>query len=354
MEMAKKQRLALVALFAVVGGAYGFQTLSKDRASPLTLYGNVDIREVDLGFRVDGKLARLMVDEGDAVKEGDLLASLDAEPLRHARDMAAARLAREEAALARLEAGMRAEEIEQARALVAEREATLTNAQLRYDRQSRLVKDGAVSKQAFDQAAAALREARARAVAAKEALELAVEGSRIEDIDAGRAAVAMAEAERADAERRLRDANLFAPSDGVILARVREKGAILRTGETVFSLSLREPVWVRAYVSQTDLGDVFPGREVKVHTDGRPGESYLGVVGYVSPTAEFTPKTVQTEELRTSLVYRLRIVIDDPDEGLRQGMPVTVALGEGRRERDPGAPAKADQSGDSISAVVQQ
>ncbi|MDL0547133.1 efflux RND transporter periplasmic adaptor subunit, partial [Yersinia pestis] len=116
----------------------------------------------------------------------------------------------------------------------------------------------------------------------------------------------------------------LAPSAGTVLTRAVEPGTILSASNTVFTVSLTDPVWVRAYVSERHLGQAIPGSEVEVFTDGRPDKPYHGKIGFVSPTAEFTPKTVETPDLRTDLVYRLRIIITDADESLRQGMPVTV------------------------------
>ncbi len=161
---------------------------------------------------------------------------------------------------------------------------------------------------------------------AKAALRLAEIGPRREDVDAGRAMLGQQDAMLVQSQRRLADAELVAPSDGIILTRARERGAIVQPGETVFTLTLARPVWVRTYVSERDLGLIHPDLAANVTTDSAPGRPYRGKVGFISPTAEFTPKTVETRELRTNLVYRLRVVIDQPDGGLRQGMPVTVAF----------------------------
>ncbi|MBC7174067.1 MAG: HlyD family efflux transporter periplasmic adaptor subunit, partial [Polyangiaceae bacterium] len=129
--------------------------------------------------------------------------------------------------------------------------------------------------------------------------------------------------QRAEAETMVADTVLEAPSDATVLTRVREPGSMLGAGEPVYTLSLRDPVYVRAYVSEPDLGKLSPGARVTVTTDSSK-TVYHGTVGFISPRAEFTPKTVETTELRTDLVYRLRIIVRDADEGLRQGMPVTV------------------------------
>jgi HlyD family secretion protein len=310
--------------------------LGAERNGPLTLYGNVDIRQVELGFRVPGRIETVAFEEGDRVAPHDLLARLDARPYEDDLRLAAAEVARAEAELAKLEAGTRPAEIEQARALVAEREASLANAQRLYERRARLVGSGAVSRQEYDDALALLDEARARKVSAERALDLALEGFRSEEIAAARATVEAARARLASAETALADAEIHAPAGGVILSRVREPGAIVAQGETVLTLSLERPVWVRAYVPGPALGLVHPGQAAEVVTDTRPERPYHGQIGFISPVAEFTPKTVETPELRADLVYRLRVVVEDADVGLRQGMPVTVRLPDARPVADAG------------------
>jgi HlyD family secretion protein len=223
-----------------------------------------------------------------------------------------------------LQAGYRAEEIAQARALVREREVTLENAQRIFKRQTDLLDTRAVSQQDHDDAEARFREAEARMNSSREQLSLLQAGYRKEDVAQAKADLARAEAAMAISELRLRDAALAAPTNGVILTRAGEPGAVVQAGATVLTVSLSQPVWVRAYVSEPDLGRIHPGMPMEVMTDSRPDKPYRGQVGYVSPRAEFTPRNVETPELRTSLVYRLRIIVDNPDEGLRQGMPVTV------------------------------
>ena len=157
-------------------------------------------------------------------------------------------------------------------------------------------------------------------------LGAAVRENRL-DAAAARAELEGAEANLAAARRSLRDAELKAPADGVVLSRVREAGAIVSPSDVVYVVSLPDPVWVRAYVAEPDLGRIRPGMAVDVFTDSAPGKPYRGSVGFISPVAEFTPKSVETPELRTSFVYRLRVRIEDADTGLRQGMPVTVMAG---------------------------
>lgn len=321
--------LAVLALAAIGVALWAFDLPARlgwraDAPTELTLYGNVDIRQVELGFRVAGRLTAMKFEEGQSVKAGALLAALDARPYQDKVEAAQAQLDQQEAALKKAIAGPRKAEIAQARANLAERQADLANAQRSYDRAHRLRPTGTISQAALDNARAALGMASARAASAKEALTLLVEGTRPEDIAAARAAVELAKANLAAAQTDLADTRLVAPDDGIILSRVREPGAIVGPSDVVYVLSLTRPVWVRAYIAEPQLGRIHPGMQVTVTTDSAPGHVYHAHVGFISPVAEFTPKSVETPELRTDLVYRFRVIIDDADQGLRQGMPVTL------------------------------
>lgn len=231
--------------------------------------------------------------------------------------------------LAKMVAGNRPQEIAQAQALVAEHEATTANAKVALQRATQLLKTAAGSQKDYDDAVALIRQSEAQLTSARQALRLMNAGFRQEDIDLARAQLAEKEAAIQIAERQLRDAELLAPSTGVILSRVRERGAIANAGETVFVLSLTTPVWVRTYISEPDLGRIKPGMTVELRSDTPQGKLIKGRIGFISTTAEFTPKTVETRELRTALVYRIRVVADDPDGMLRQGMPMTVVVDVG-------------------------
>ncbi|MEQ8859694.1 MAG: secretion protein HlyD [Pseudomonadales bacterium] len=329
--MSKRIPLVIAAGLALALGAYFlWPTLRSGSGSPgaLILYGNVDLREVRLGFRVSGRLAAMNLEEGDAVSAGALMATLDGEPYRQALASADAAVRQAHAALERLQAGSRPQEIESAQAAVRETEAQTVNAVRELERQQALRAQGASSQQLLDAAIERRDQTQARLVAARENLALVVEGPRREDIDAARAAANAAEANRDAAATRLDDTALRAPAPGIIATRVREPGTILGAGEPVYLVTLNEQVFVRAYVAEPDLGRVVPGQGVLIRSDAA-AEPYRGQVGFVSPRAEFTPKTVETTELRTDLVYRLRIIVDDADPGLRQGMPVTVEIEEG-------------------------
>ena len=322
-----KQRLAIagaiVALLLIA--LLGYHYFARRHAGELVLYGNVDIRSVDLGFRVPGRIAIMTVDEGARVKAGDVLARLDTQPFIDALNAAEAQVATSTAELDKLRHGNRPQDIKQAEAAVADRTAALAQARAQYERRRDLVKTGAVSQAVFDASEAQFLAAQAQLHSAEQALSLQRAGARSEDIDAAAAQRATAIAQRDKAKTDLADATILAPEDGTILTRAREPGAIALAGETIFVLTIDRPMRVRAYVSEMDLGRISPGMEVQVTSDGNT-RLYHGTIGFISPTAEFTPKTVQTESLRTQLVYRLRVIVSDPDDGLRQGQPVTVTV----------------------------
>ena len=326
------KRALVVALIvaALGGGGYAYWRYGaalpflSHPAAGLTLQGNVEVRQVNLGFKVAGRIEKLSVDEGASVKAGDTLASL--EKVYFEDTLAEAKAARHQAAAnyAKLRAGNRLEDIGQAEATLILNQATQQNATQTLDRAQALLKSAAGTVKDYDDALAAERVAKARVNVASQALDLMKAGFRAEDIEAGRAALQQQEALVKVAERQLADADLIAPSDGVVESRAREVGSIVAVGETVFVLSLTKPVWVRTYVSEPDLTRVHAGQAVNVRTDNPNIPALKGSIGFISTEAEFTPKEVETRELRTALVYRLRVVVEDPGDALKQGMPVSV------------------------------
>lgn len=316
--------LALAAAVLIFGAWSGVKRLRSGANGVIVLQGNVDIRQVNLGFKVAGRIAEMKVDEGDRIEAGATIAALDASYFSDEVRLARARVAAQTAVVERLVNGTRPEEISQAKALVAEREASLVLAQATLDRQSDLAGKGFAPHQRHDEATAGLDRAKAALKSAQDALKLAELGPRREDIDAAKGQLEAEKAALAQAERRLADAVLIAPSGGIVLTRVREPGAVVAAGETVYAVTITTPVWVRTYVGEPDLGRVRPGTAVEVVTDA--GARFSGQVGFVSPVAEFTPKSVETRELRTSLVYRIRVIVGGDTSGLLQGMPVTVRV----------------------------
>ncbi len=290
----------------------------------IEVFGNVDVRQVNLGFKVPGRLAEVMVDEGDQVAAGAVVAKLEPVDYENEVKLAEARVARSKAALNVLLAGTRPQQIAQAEALLAEAKASLTVAETTLSRQAYLAERNIASHQAHEEAEARRGVAIARRDAAAKGLELARIGPRSEDIDQARSVLAAEQASLAMVEQRIADTILMAPNEGTILTRIREPGAIIGAGETIYTLTLTSPVWVRAYIEEPDLDLIQAGMGAEVRTDS--GSVYTGQVGFISPVAEFTPKTVETRSLRTSLVYRVRIIVKDPEHRLKQGMPVTVFL----------------------------
>ncbi len=335
----KKARLVVLAVVVIaLGGALAFwQSRDRRQDDALRLYGNVDIREVQLAFRQPGRVMQMAFDEGDAVSAGARLAVLDAQPYSDALAAAQAQVQVAQAELTKLRRGLRPQEITQAREALKKAQALALDAERNFQRQTGLLASGASSQRTVDAARAARDQASAGVEAAKAALSQASEGFRKEDITAAEARLAAAQAAAAQATTSLADTELVAPSAGTIIARVREPGSMVASQSTVYSLSLDKPVYVRAYVGERDLGRIAPGTVVQVKSDSS-AKLYRGQIGFISPRAEFTPKTVETTDLRTDLVYRLRIVIDeaDSDAALRQGMPVTIAVDAKADSSTPG------------------
>ncbi|EJL58320.1 multidrug resistance efflux pump [Rhizobium sp. CF122] len=302
--------------------------IARNADEELVLYGNIDIRQVSLAFRVNGRIEEAMVDEGDVIKRGDILARLDKDTYDHAVSSGEANVAALRATHEKLVVGPRQTEIAQAQATHDASVADLEKASLAYDRARRLRPQGTISEAGLDEATAARAMAAARSDMTKQALAFLQEGSRVEDIATAAAQVKAAEAALLTARTSLSDTELRAPNDGVILSRIKEPGAIVSSSDPVYVLSLTAPVWVRSYIGEVDLGRIYPGMKVKIASDTDPDKTYDGTIGFISPVAEFTPKSVETPELRTDLVYRLRVVIDAPGKDLRQGMPVTLRLPE--------------------------
>ena len=318
--------VAALLVLAVLGGYLWRQHAASDPNAAFSLSGNVDVHQVELAFRVNGRIAAMNAQEGDKVSAGQTLAQLDRVPFE--TDVASARadVGQAQAQLEKTQRGYRVEEIAQARATVAQRSADLDNARVTLQRQQQLVAAGLVTHQQIDDAQARLHESAAQLAAARDQLTLELHGSRIEDIEAQEAMLAAAQARLAKAQTALADTSLNAPSPGIISVRAREVGAIVQSGQTVYTLTLNDPVWIRAYVPQPRLGRIKPGMTVQLTIDSEPGREYPGTVGFISPDAEFTPKTVQTEQVRDDMVYRIRVIASDPDNVFRQGMPVTVLV----------------------------
>jgi HlyD family secretion protein len=274
--MAMKRVVMALVLLALGTGAVWWWYGNGPEQDPdrLIVYGNVDIREVRLSFNASEHVGEMYVDEGDTVEENQLLAKLHT---------------------ARLEA-----QLDRARAQLGVSKARSVAARSSYDRIASMAERDLASKEQLDEAEAAFKAEEAQ-------------------VEADEAALAFA-------EQALLDAELHAPANGVIRERILEPGDMVSPQTPVFTLALTDPVWVRAYLPETALGRARIGAAAEITTDSFPGKVYRGWLGYLSPTAEFTPKNVETPELRTRLVYRIRVFACNPDGELRLGMPATVTL----------------------------
>lgn len=329
----------LLLVLAAAAGIWWWQ--KNDRPSgELALYGNVDLRQVDLAFHNSERIAAVLVQEGEPVRKGQVLARLDTARIAPQLDQVEAQAAAQREVVRRLRNGTRPEEIAQARANVEASRADLLNARLQFERlqsAAEISAGRAVRQQDVDNAKAALQVAEARLAVNQKTLELAIAGPRKEEIAENDARLRASEAQAALLRQQLADAELIAPMDAVVRTRAMEPGEMASPQRPVFALAVTDPKWVRVYVSASDLGRVRHGMAAQIAVDSFPNRRFDGWVGFISPVAEFTPKSVQTEELRTSLVYEVRVFVKDPEDNLRLGMPATAYLrigeADGEKER---------------------
>lgn len=333
-----KRPLLLITILIVLVGAAGFGWWFYQRHQTngaLVLYGNIDLRQVQLAFNNSERIAAVLVQEGDHVKKGQLLARLDTSRLEPQVAQAEAQAAAQRQVVTRMRNGSRPEEIAQARSNVESAKADLVNAQQQYERykNAAAISGGrAVRQQDVDVAKAALDVAAAKLAVNQKALDLAVLGPRKEDIAENEARLRANEAQAALLRQQLADSQLTAPTDAVVRTHIMEPGEMATPQSPVFSLAIVDPKWVRAYVAESDLGKIYPGMTATIGVDSFPKRRFNGWIGFISPVAEFTPKAVQTEELRTSLVYEVRVFVKDPNDELRLGMPASVYLEQADKE----------------------
>src|SRR5258707_12014543 len=310
------KRLVPIALLIVAAIAVGWWFANRQGARQgLVLYGNVDLRQVDLPCNASERVTAVLAQYGDHVNLGQLLAQLDTTRLQPQVAKAEADVADQQQAVNRLHAGSRPQEIAQARANVESARADAANARSQYDRLIALFQNSAgraVSHQDIDSAKAAVDMAEAKLAVNRKTLPLTVVGPRREDIAQAEAQLRSDEAQLALLRRQLEDAKLTAPLDAVVRSRIVEPGEIASPQKSAVTLSITAPKWIRAYVSERDLGHVREGVRASITVDTFPNRAFVGWVGFISPVAEFTPKEVQTEELQSSSVYEIRVFVKAP------------------------------------------
>ena len=325
----KKRIIFLGLLLLAAAGITWWLTHRHAASDEIVLYGNVDLREVDLAFNDSQRIAEVLVQEGDRVRKGQVLALLDTSRLRPQLEQAEAQADSQAAVVQRLRNGSRPQEVAQARANLALAQADARQAQDNYLRIQQVFRSSsgrAISRQDLDNAKAQSDVSQARVAVNRKALELAVIGPRKEDIAQAQAMLAADRANVALLEQEVADATLKAPLDAVVRSRIAEPGDMASPQKTALTLAITDPKWVRAYVSEKQLGLVHSGMTATVQVDSFPNRRFDGWVGFISPVAEFTPKTVETPDLRSSLVYQIRVFVKDPDDDLRLGMPATAYL----------------------------
>jgi len=334
----------------VVGAVLWWSFARRQNPTELLLYGNVDLRQVELPFNGSERIAAVFAQEGDHVKQGQLLARLETTRLVPQVAKAEADLAAQQQVVNRLQHGNRPEEISQARANVIAAAADAQNARAQFARLNSLseVSSGrAVSRQDMDSAKTALETAEARLEVNQKGLALELAGPRTEDIAQSEAQLRVDEAQLALLQQQFKDADLLAPIDAVVRSRIVEPGEISSPQKPAFTLAIVDPKWVRAYVGEKDLGRVREGLRAAVTVDAFAGRSFPAWVGFISSMSEFTPKSVETTDLRSSLVYEIRLFVRDPGDELRLGMPATVhiPLADSQSVMTPRASAPSAQRG---------
>ena len=330
--MKKKRKLiaAVVLLFlCLCGGLYWYhqEQVRLASAHELKLSGNVDVREISLAFRQSDRIVELLADAGDTVKKGQLLARLDTNELRLARSNASSQVAAQQSAVDKLHNGSRSEEISQAREKVRAARATADYTASVYNRRQQVYDSvEGISRLELDNARSQADAANAQAAEAEQALQELVAGPRSEDISQAEHSLQALQDELSRQDYLLSQYELRSPVDGVVRSRLLEVGDMAGGALPVFKISVLDKKWVRVYVKETDLGKIYEGQAAQVYIDSLPDTALTGQVGYIASTAEFTPKTVQTDDLRTALVYEVRVYVDDTGNVLRLGMPATVKI----------------------------
>jgi HlyD family secretion protein len=320
--------IAILLAAAIAAGVYFYPRWTKKAAptNELTLSGNIEAHESQVSFKVQGRVAELPIEEGQQVAQGALLAKLeDADYKQHVR-MDEATVAVRQSSLALTLAGTRQQEVKASEQAVVDAQADVAQKKADSERAQKLYAKDEISAQDRDLAATALKRATASLHAAEQRYNEAQEGSRKEDIAIARANLAQAHANLGLSQINAGYTTLLAPVAGVITVRQAELGEVVAPGSPIVTLADLDHIWLRAYIPETDLGRIHWGQDAAITTDTYPGKRYHGKISFISPDAEFTPKSVQTYKERVTLVYRIKIDIDNPNHELKPGMPADAHI----------------------------
>lgn len=323
--MKKKLTIALIILLISFISYKIYSNIFLKNENNLTFYGNIDTRTVNVGFRFLGKIENITKDEGEIVKKDEVLVKLDTASLEKSLEELNEKIFASKLELSKLQTGYRQEEILEAKAAMEEAIENLNKTKDTYNRQANLFKTKSTSEENFTISQLNYKQALATLDKAKALYELRKNGYRDEDIRIQESNLKSLEIQAEKIKIDLNDSVIKAPVNGVILTRFKEIGAITNAGESILEIAKTDEFWVRAYIDEKNLGNIKPGLKMSIQTDSR-SENYEGVIGFISPVAEFTPKNIETQELRADLVYSFRVIVKNPDDKIRQGMPVTLKI----------------------------
>lgn len=325
--MKKKLTIALIILLISFISYKIYSNIFLKNENNLTFYGNIDTRTLNVGFRFLGKIENITKDEGEIVKKDEVLVKLDTASLEKSLEELNEKIFASKLELSKLQTGYRQEEILEAKAAMEEAIENLNKTKDTYNRQTNLFKTKSTSEENFTISQLNYKQALATLDKAKALYELRKNGYRDEDIKIQESNLKSLEIQAEKLKIDLNDSVIKAPVDGVILTRFKEIGAITNAGESILEIAKTDEFWVRAYIDEKNLGNIKPGLKMSIQTDSR-SENYEGVIGFISPVAEFTPKNIETQELRADLVYSFRVIVKNPDDKIRQGMPVTLKIAQ--------------------------
>jgi membrane fusion protein YbhG len=320
--------IIMLGVLAVIAGGYLYvrTTANQSADSTLLISGNMEAHESVVSFKVQGRIVALPIEEGQYVKQGDLLARLDDDDYRQQVGVDEATVRTREAELELALAGSRVQEIQAAKQTLLDAQADLELKQKDFRRRQALLAEQGVSREDVDSAASQLKRARATYERVKQTHDQIVEGTRKEEISVRRANLQLAREALQMSRVKLAYTVLSAPVSGVVLVRQAELGEVVAPGTPVVTIADVDHLWLRGYVNETDLGRIQWGQSATVRTDTFPDKTYQGRVSFISSQAEFTPKSVETHKERVTLVYRIKIDLDNPNHELKPGMPAEAAI----------------------------